>query len=101
MPMRWSGAWAIARSAPFSALRPPNLAYIKGTEMTKKNRQHRPHVDTKLQRTTMRLLRPIAGWPQTPIGAEVSVKRLATDRFGVLGQEVRQVEVQPDGTVGL
>jgi hypothetical protein len=65
--------------------------------------KHKPHhhrVDTRLQRTTVQLLRPIAGRPQTQLGA-ISVRRKAIDRFEVLGMHVQRVEVQPDATVGL
>ena len=67
--------------------------------MPKQKQQH--HVDKELQRTTVRLLKPLEGRPQTRVGSDISVKRLATDRFRVLGMEVHRVEIQPDATVGL
>jgi hypothetical protein len=69
-------------------------------DMSKKNKHHYHHVDKKLQRTTVRLLQPIEGRPQTQLG-DISVRRKATDRFQVLGMDIHRVEIQPDATVGL
>jgi hypothetical protein len=67
----------------------------------RKQHQHSGHFDKQRQRTTVRLLRPIEGRPQAHVGAEIGVKRVATDRFRVFGLDVHRVEVQIDGTVGL
>jgi hypothetical protein len=68
--------------------------------MSKKKRQHYHHVDRKLQRITVQLLRPVDGRPQTQLGG-ISVRRKAIDRFQVLGMDVHRVEILPDATVGL
>jgi hypothetical protein len=65
-----------------------------------KHNGQRHRIDKRLQRTTVQLLRPIPGRPQTQLGT-LSVRRRATDRFEVLGMPVQRVEVQPNGTVGL
>jgi len=69
--------------------------------MMKKRKHRQPaRVDKRPGRTTVRLLKPIEGRPQTQPG-EITVQRTATDRFAVLGMAVHRVEVQPDSTVGL
>src|SRR6185295_2804600 len=65
-----------------------------------KQKGQQRRIDKRLQRTTVQLLRPILGQPQTLLGP-ISVRRRATDRFEVLGMPLQRVEVQRDGTVGL
>src|SRR6185295_5503492 len=74
----------------------------RGETMPAKQKQNgqRQRSNKRLQQTTVQLLRPILGRPQTQLGP-ISVRRRATDRFAVLGMPVQRVEVQPDGAVGL